>query len=353
MERRRIPSTSSSIGRAGGANIRHRSGAFSPRPRADSGSAQGLSQQRTQTERTDRTLTVQVEDADDADAAPTVLLVRHSRARYADLKPLPDVPQAGGHNSSDHFVLRHGDPATPSAGRSAPARTQGSEDETHRELSSVALTPRLTPEHERLGVHSAHSSRLPTPSYPTEHGHGHEYGGGGLRLRRQLTSYFARVPSLLALPRPAPGARADSAASAYSHASDGSTSTAVSRTPSRARLVPAPRAHHEVPIPTALKDKRPLLVSAFSTTDKFTRKFPRPRGLGTGAAGAASAAALLEEGAGLGVERVGRWTAHKWCLVLSVCTVFVYGAAGLVCAVLTWFRGVSSPPSRVITSTEY
>ncbi|KAI0770672.1 hypothetical protein C8Q74DRAFT_1333987 [Fomes fomentarius] len=47
---------------------------------------------------------------------------------------------------------------------------------------------------------------------------------------------------------------------------------------------------------------------------------------------------LLEEGAGLGIERVDRWTLHKWCLVLSVCTVFVYGTAGFVCAVLTWFR---------------
>ncbi|KAI0823972.1 hypothetical protein BC628DRAFT_1411230 [Trametes gibbosa] len=47
---------------------------------------------------------------------------------------------------------------------------------------------------------------------------------------------------------------------------------------------------------------------------------------------------MLEEGEGLGLElRVGRWTLHKWCLVLSVCTVLVYGAAGLVCAILTWF----------------
>ncbi|KAI0671170.1 hypothetical protein C8Q78DRAFT_973534 [Trametes maxima] len=48
---------------------------------------------------------------------------------------------------------------------------------------------------------------------------------------------------------------------------------------------------------------------------------------------------MLEEGEGLGLElRVDRWTLHKWCLVLSVCTVFVYGAAGLICAILTWFR---------------
>ncbi|KAI0763550.1 hypothetical protein BD413DRAFT_606549 [Trametes elegans] len=48
---------------------------------------------------------------------------------------------------------------------------------------------------------------------------------------------------------------------------------------------------------------------------------------------------MLEEGEGLGFEMsVGKWTLHKWCLVLSVCTVLVYGTAGLVCALLTWFR---------------
>ncbi|KAI0629785.1 hypothetical protein C8Q77DRAFT_1220000 [Trametes polyzona] len=48
---------------------------------------------------------------------------------------------------------------------------------------------------------------------------------------------------------------------------------------------------------------------------------------------------MLEEGEGLGLElHVGRWTMHKWCLVLSVCTVLVYGTAGLICALLTWFK---------------
>ncbi|KAI0754466.1 hypothetical protein C8Q80DRAFT_1094302 [Daedaleopsis nitida] len=50
-------------------------------------------------------------------------------------------------------------------------------------------------------------------------------------------------------------------------------------------------------------------------------------------------ASVLEDGHGLGIERVGTWTLHKWCLVLSVCTVLVYAGAGLVCSLLTWFRG--------------
>ncbi|KZT64181.1 hypothetical protein DAEQUDRAFT_679041 [Daedalea quercina L-15889] len=47
---------------------------------------------------------------------------------------------------------------------------------------------------------------------------------------------------------------------------------------------------------------------------------------------------MLEEGEGLGIGRVGRWSVHKWCLLLSVSTLLVYGLAGLICAVLTWFR---------------
>ncbi|KAI0693864.1 hypothetical protein C8T65DRAFT_585451 [Cerioporus squamosus] len=50
------------------------------------------------------------------------------------------------------------------------------------------------------------------------------------------------------------------------------------------------------------------------------------------------APSILEEGEGIVIERVDRWTLHKWSLVVSVCTVFVYGTAGLVCAVLTFFR---------------
>ena len=35
------------------------------------------------------------------------------------------------------------------------------------------------------------------------------------------------------------------------------------------------------------------------------------------------------------------WTTFKWCLVWSVSSVFVYGTATLVCALLTWFRSKS------------
>lgn len=95
---------------------------------------------------------------------------------------------------------------------------------------------------------------------------------------------------------------------------------------------------------TGVGTTRPILPPpSFSTTDRFTTKFPRPRSIkkltvGKGGGHAALAATMLEEGEGLGLGSVDRWSVHKWCLLLSVSTLLVYGLAGLICAVLTWFR---------------
>ncbi|KAJ7046466.1 tetraspanin Tsp2 family [Mycena alexandri] len=75
---------------------------------------------------------------------------------------------------------------------------------------------------------------------------------------------------------------------------------------------------------------------------KFTHKWPRPRSLRSyseeDVADAASVS-LLEDGRGPGLGMDSEpWTGFKWCLLLSVWTVFVYGAAALVCALMTWFR---------------
>ncbi|KAH9932775.1 uncharacterized protein BXZ73DRAFT_46708 [Epithele typhae] len=78
-----------------------------------------------------------------------------------------------------------------------------------------------------------------------------------------------------------------------------------------------------------------VLARSFGTVDKFTHKFPRLRGFSKSGNLPPD---LAEEGAGLGVERVGRWTASKWFLLFSVLTVFGYGGVGLVCALMTWFR---------------
>lgn len=33
-----------------------------------------------------------------------------------------------------------------------------------------------------------------------------------------------------------------------------------------------------------------------------------------------------------------KWTTFKWCLVWSAASVFVYGTATMICALLTWFK---------------
>ncbi|KAF8158418.1 hypothetical protein B0H34DRAFT_782914 [Crassisporium funariophilum] len=80
-------------------------------------------------------------------------------------------------------------------------------------------------------------------------------------------------------------------------------------------------------------------------TNKFTNKWPRPLSLGhleareTGKETETSeATGVLEDGQGLGSSHVVRWTVFKWCLLFSITTVFAYGTAGLMCALMTWFR---------------
>lgn len=108
--------------------------------------------------------------------------------------------------------------------------------------------------------------------------------------------------------------------------------------------------------------KRPELLPSFSTSSKLTQKFPISKSVrklpninlgtkGGSQGGPAFAATLLGEGEGLGIDRVDRWTAHKWCLFVSVCTLFVYGMAGLICAVLTWFK--STLPRRRLRPNPY
>jgi hypothetical protein len=83
------------------------------------------------------------------------------------------------------------------------------------------------------------------------------------------------------------------------------------------------------------------LIKSIGTTDKFTHKWPRPRSLRTCSADDvidAASLTFLEDGRGLGMDSAEPWTGFKWCLLLSVCTVFAYGGAALLCALMTWFR---------------
>ena len=100
-----------------------------------------------------------------------------------------------------------------------------------------------------------------------------------------------------------------------------------------------------------------------STADKLTYKWPQPRssrsippGLranhfatrrirepkGAGGWGQGNMEVILHESRGLGINRVGQWTLHKWCLIASVTTVFLLGLTCLVVSLLTWFTSESS-----------
>lgn len=101
-------------------------------------------------------------------------------------------------------------------------------------------------------------------------------------------------------------------------------------------------------------------VQVHRITDKFTNKWPAPKNFKDpelqykeGKPGTAAAPAL-EEGQGLGLI-IAKWTIFKWCLLLSVMTVFAAGCAGLLVATMTWFNSKatllvsSQPPAHFIS----
>ncbi|KAF8460466.1 hypothetical protein DFH94DRAFT_633952 [Russula ochroleuca] len=61
--------------------------------------------------------------------------------------------------------------------------------------------------------------------------------------------------------------------------------------------------------------------------------------------------AALRDSRGLGVNWVGQWTLHKWCLLASVTTVFLLGLTCLVFSLLTWFAAYPTAPVLLITDS--
>ena len=107
-----------------------------------------------------------------------------------------------------------------------------------------------------------------------------------------------------------------------------------------------------------------------TTADKLTQKWPRPRSLRSippefrgdlnssnglwglkrvGGWSQGNMEATLRDSQGLGIDRVGQWTPHKWCLLASVTTVFLLGLTFLVFSILTWFAG--EPPKYCISES--
>jgi hypothetical protein len=90
------------------------------------------------------------------------------------------------------------------------------------------------------------------------------------------------------------------------------------------------------------------LVSSLSTSSKLTQKWPKPLSIRNSEdqknlrlRGLSQVTAVLEDGRGLGITRMEGWNLAKWSLLMSVTTVFAYGGAALLCAILTWFRSES------------
>lgn len=105
--------------------------------------------------------------------------------------------------------------------------------------------------------------------------------------------------------------------------------------PSRSTLCPAPTYQIACSEDEKTRDDPPSYIPLIPA--KFTDKLPKPRFMNY------SNRLLLETGDGVGFETPDNWTFHKWCLLFGVTTVFLYGLAGVACALLTWFRSGSTP----------
>ncbi|CAE6463939.1 unnamed protein product [Rhizoctonia solani] len=98
-----------------------------------------------------------------------------------------------------------------------------------------------------------------------------------------------------------------------------------------------------------------LLAATHAATDRFTRRFPisvSHRKANATTSEEDKILPLLGYGeTGAVVEWPNAWTPEKWALLLSVCSVFVYGLTALVLVLMTWF-GIW-PKSIVMRIVDY
>lgn len=86
------------------------------------------------------------------------------------------------------------------------------------------------------------------------------------------------------------------------------------------------------------------LIPSIVTTEKFTNKWPRPQSLrylqvGNNDGGKPTATDIFEA-QGFSDKPSDKWTLYKWCLLMSVFTVFLYGTACLAYAIMVWVQSV-------------
>ncbi|KAJ7776777.1 hypothetical protein DFH07DRAFT_951393 [Mycena maculata] len=221
--------------------------------------------------------------------------------------PMPDFPHAPGFLSLVPCGLSY------LSNVSLPlfSRASSSEDEA----SAIERPQGICSESEGNAYSSA--TPLPMPNFPGAPGFLSMVPRGLSYFSNASRPLFSRVSSSEA---EASQRRPQSARSE----SEGSSSTGVSCSST-----------------TSIDSGRHGLIKAIGTTDRFTHKWPRPQSLRTYSTDdpkAGESPVLLEDGHGVVVDAREPWTAFKWCLLFSVCTVLAYGAAALVCALMTWFR---------------
>jgi hypothetical protein len=99
-------------------------------------------------------------------------------------------------------------------------------------------------------------------------------------------------------------------------------------------LTPTDKMTHRWPRPRSSRSVAPWLCSTNPVSSRSLRDL---RGAGGWSQGHMED--VLQDSRGLGVNWVGQWTLHKWCLLASVTTVFIFGLTCLVFSLLIWFAG--------------
>ena len=99
-------------------------------------------------------------------------------------------------------------------------------------------------------------------------------------------------------------------------------------------LTPADKLTHKWPRPRSSRSAAPWLRNTNPFLPRSLRELRSAGGWSQG-----HMEAILRDSRGLGINWVGQWTFHKWCLLASVTIVFLLGLTCLVFSLLTWFAG--------------
>ncbi|KAH9480385.1 hypothetical protein JR316_0006983 [Psilocybe cubensis] len=110
------------------------------------------------------------------------------------------------------------------------------------------------------------------------------------------------------------------------------------------------------------------LIPSIGTTNKFTNKWPKPttlksfevlpkgsKGVFIGAMGTFhTGTPALEKGQGAMTPNnpTPKWSAFKWCLFISIMSVFAYGTMTMITALMTWFNAWEKANVMVVADND-